>query len=359
MSFAFDIAGPADDAAIRALLARNPVPGRVVVSYEREPSYFDGVRATDPDAQVIVARERASGDVVAVACRSVRRLFVNGEAEDVGYLSQLRVDARFRGRWLVSGGFKFLRELHGDRRVERYLATITREGREARVLLVERPRRHFPRFDALADLATIAVAVGRRRRVPRSRYAIERAAGDALHEAAAFVDAYGRGRQFYPVTTAEALAVGDACFVARGDRGRVAGALRVWDQRAYKQAVVRGYAPLLGRVRPVYNAAMRVAGRPDLPAVGEPIRCAFAATVGAESEAAFAALLRRAYNHAAESGYDYLMVGLATADPYLRVAKSYPHVEYRSTLYDVHWNDTGGYRERIDARLPYVEIATL
>ena len=37
MTFRFDIAGPDDDAEIRALLARNPVPGRVVVSYEREP----------------------------------------------------------------------------------------------------------------------------------------------------------------------------------------------------------------------------------------------------------------------------------------------------------------------------------
>jgi len=356
MTFDLELAGPSDDESIRGLLARNPVPGRVVVSHEREPSYFDGCRATGEFTQVIVARDREAERIAAVACRSVRRLFVNGIPEDVGLLSQLRVDSAYRGRWLVSNGFAFLRTLHADRRARRYLATIMAEGRDARALLVERRRPHFPRFTPVAELATIAIAIGRERSMRRSRFEIvdERSRPSA---AAAYLAEHGPSRQFFPVPSAEALAVGDALFVARR-AGAVAGVLRLWDQRAFKQAVVRGYGPMLGRVRPVYNAAMRIAGRPRLPAIGEPIRLAYACSVLAEDFDALAALLRSAVNRAARAGCDYLTLGVTLDDPFVRLARSYPHIEVRSTLYDVRWDDDDPV-EPLDARLPYVEVATL
>jgi hypothetical protein len=223
-------------------------------------------------------------------------------------------------------------------------------------LLVDRPRRHFPRFEPLADLSTIAIALGRRRRTPRSRYVVAEAAPEELAQAAAFVEAVGPSRQFFPVTTERDLSAGDVLLIAR--RGvEIAGVLRLWDQSAFKQAVVRGYAPSLGRLLPLYNVAMRIVGRPGVPHVGEPIRMAYACTVCAENGDAFAALLRSATNRSARAGFDYLAVGLVAGDPHLRLARAYPHVEYRSTLYDVHWSDAE--REAIDGRLPYVEIATL
>src|SRR5688500_3317062 len=123
MSFHFHIAGPEDDAEIRALLARNPVPGRVVVSYEREPSYFLGCGTMGPFSQVVAARDEATGRLAAIACRTVRRRYVGGEPRDVGYLSQLRVDGRYRGRWLVPAGFRFLADLDVDGRADGYITT--------------------------------------------------------------------------------------------------------------------------------------------------------------------------------------------------------------------------------------------
>ena len=89
----FDLATRADDAGIRHLLATNPLPGRIRVRFEREPSYFDGC---DDGTQVLVARDGAR--VVGVACRSIRKLYINGVVEDIGYLGQLRVDGSSRRR---------------------------------------------------------------------------------------------------------------------------------------------------------------------------------------------------------------------------------------------------------------------
>src|SRR6516162_6075648 len=95
-----NFAGPADDAAIRLLMRRQPMPGRVTVTFEREPNFFPGCAVTGEDCQVLVARSDR-GEIVGVACRSERNVFVNGQERRLGYLGQLRVDQRFRGRWLV------------------------------------------------------------------------------------------------------------------------------------------------------------------------------------------------------------------------------------------------------------------
>src|SRR5688500_16082267 len=105
MTFHFDLATPDDDPAIRRLLATNPVPGHITLSYEREPDYFAGCGTMGHFWQVLVAREEETGRVVGLACRATRPLFVNGQVEEVGYLSQLRVDNAYRGRWLVAKGF--------------------------------------------------------------------------------------------------------------------------------------------------------------------------------------------------------------------------------------------------------------
>src|SRR5450432_4068328 len=90
-----------DDAGIRELLAGNPLPGRIALTYEREPDYFRGCATMGRDCQVLIARVGESGgELIGVACRAVRPAFINGREERLGYLGQLRVDPRHRGRWL-------------------------------------------------------------------------------------------------------------------------------------------------------------------------------------------------------------------------------------------------------------------
>jgi len=70
-------------------------------------------------------------------------------------------------------------------------------------------------------------------------------------------------------------------------------------------------------------------------------------------------LLRCVYTLAAERGYAYLMVGLSALDPLLQVASQYAHIPYYSRLYTVCWEDEVSFHEKLDQRVPYLEIAAL
>lgn len=367
--FIFALATAADDADIRRLLAENPVPGRVTVAYERSPDYFLGCGTMGPFHQVMAVRHRPTGELAAIACRAVRPLFVNGEREDVGYLGLLRVDRRFRGRWLVSGAFRFLAGMHRDGRVADYLTTIIEANREAEGVLVHRRRRHFPLYREVDRLHTLALLCRRPGAPQGPPGQVEWGSETRLPEIVAFLHRHGAARQFFPVwseadfrpgsPTTLGFRLEDLAMAVEGDR--LVGVMGLWDQSGYKQAVVRDYGGLLRWGRPLVDLVGRLRGARPLPRPGEQLRIAYAAftCVAEDDPAVFSSLLEALRRRAFDRGHDYLLLGLTDRDPLLPAARRYPHIPYPSRLYTVGWDARTSLNDRLDGRVCHVEIATL
>ncbi len=161
-----------------------------------------------------------------------------------------------------------------------------------------------------------------------------------------FLRREGRRRQFFPALTgadfgpgdgAVGPGPGDVVIARRG--GQIAGAGALWDQRALKQTVVRGYGGALRWLRPAYNLGARLLGAPaaPLPAPGSPLRSAYACflAVVEDDPLVCRAVLHTLLSLAAARGLAYVLLGLAEGDPLLDVGQRFPHVAYGSTLYTV------------------------
>src|SRR2546428_10079194 len=97
-----------DDAAIRRLLRANPMRGKVSLTFEREPDYFQSSGIADAEDQTIVAFDGEK--LVCMGRASVRRLYLNGHPRRVGYLSELRLDHSAQGRsGILQRGYQFFR----------------------------------------------------------------------------------------------------------------------------------------------------------------------------------------------------------------------------------------------------------
>src|SRR5215475_7247843 len=336
MPLQVELAAPADDPGIRGLCRSEAMPGAIVLRYEREPDFSLGCRVTGDEFQVLVAREAQSGEIAAVACRSTRQVFLNGAPRRLGYLGQLRVGRRFRGRWLVSRGFDMLRRLHEQDSVPAYLVSIVDGNEEAAGILVRKARPSFPSFQPVADLHTVAIFLDRK--VPSSDRDIFIASASFrdLKEIAAFLAVHGSRKQFFPVWTESSLSglaslglnLGDIRILRKNDEILAVGAL--WDQSGYKQTVVQSYVGWRKAAAAAYNLGSFCFGRPGLPKPGERLRSAYASllAVACDDCAIFAALLRDLYNRALDFGYAYFLVGLDARDPLLATAKKYRHVLY-------------------------------
>lgn len=283
MSFRLYLATREDEAEIRRLLRETPVPGGVTVAYEREPDFFLGCGVTGQSHQVVVARHDETGELAGVVCRAKRRVWVNGQREEVGYLSGMRVGERFRGLWLLPRGLKFLGDLDAEDNVSDHLCTITGENREARGLLVEKPRPGFPRFEEVGRLYTAVVPIRATLFSRKPPDGVRPAMPEDLPRIVAFLNERGREKQFFPLYEEKdfhgpatlGFRVEDF-FVLERD-GELSGVMGLWDQSAYKQTVVRSYAGALRWARPFYNLAASLTRRQPLPAPGEPLRSAYAA----------------------------------------------------------------------------------
>jgi hypothetical protein len=350
-----ELARPEDDAGIRALLQRQAMPGRVRMAYCREPAFSIGCGVTGTDVRVIVARSEEDGEIVGVACRSIRRVFLDGQEQRIGYLGHLRVDDRYRGRWLVSRGFSMIRRMDRDDPLPVYLASIVDGNAEATEVLVNKSRRSFPMFREAATYCTLAIRTRRERPRLSGPEALGPASPDQLAELVRFLRSEGARYQLATAWSGAALEELDGLGLTLDDiviarlGGRIVGAAALWDQTAYKQSVVRGYEGWLKLAAPV------------LPRAGAHIRSAYASllSVDRDDPLLFARLLRELHNRASARRFDYLLVGLDARDPLLMVARAYPHLRYPSRLYLGSWIEGDTTYDASDHRLARVDIATL
>lgn len=361
------LAEPGDERAIARLLRERPFDGAIRLSFECEPDTLAATAIYGPVHQTIVA-ERA-GRIVAMATRSERDVFVNGVARRMGYLCQLRVARGVTaGRDLLQGGFEFCRTLHEDGGVPAYLLSIVEDNRPARRLLTSRRIRGAPVMVPVAPLVTFAIPTYRAaapRGVP-SRIELGRA--DLAGEISECLHRCGRRHQFAPAWTAEdlcspvrtpGLRIED--FLVLRENGRVTACAARWDQRAFRQTVVRGYAPWLSRVRSVANLAARAGWTPHLPAPGAALPFAYLSHVAFEGEAAGSmVLIERALAEARRDGLDFLVLGAAAHGPLAHaVAARFRHRRYVSHLYLAYWSDGEAFAGQVDDRVAAPEVAVL
>ena len=62
--YQFELAHPADDRELRRILAATPMPGKVSVTFRREPSFYDAAAIDGSFRQVIVCRHNESQQII-------------------------------------------------------------------------------------------------------------------------------------------------------------------------------------------------------------------------------------------------------------------------------------------------------
>jgi hypothetical protein len=343
--------------------------GELSISLEREPDFFAAAAVEGPRHHTVVARDTDSGRIVGLGSRSARRCYLNGRRTWLPYLGALRVDRAWRGnlRSMVQA-YDFCRSLQAPDETPFCLTSIVADNRRARRLL-EAGLPGMPVYRRAADMVTLAVPV-RGRGSSSADARVESGDPSSLGEVEKLLADFGRRRQFHPVWTradlvsrelTPGLEAGDFFFVM--ERGRAVACAALWDQREFKQAVVRGYSRRIAALRPLANLAAPLLALPRIPPVGGQVQSAFLSHLAVEEgrEELLPALVAAARSAARRRGIECLLLGVAADGPlHSAVRGAFPARAYRSVLYLVHWDDEGAAAVGgLDDRVTHVEVATL
>lgn len=279
--YRFELAGPADDAAVRRLLARNPLPGPVVVGFRREPSFSAAAAVEGAFRQTIICRDVTTGDVIGVGTRSIRDRIHHGSPLPIGYLGSLRLDRSHRGTGLVARGFRFLRELDRDGRAAAYFTSVA-DGNETAARTLLGGRAGLPMYRRVATWLTRIVPLAGCRGLSGD-CEVRSARVEDLPAIVQFLNTVGPRRDLFAVAhgtdfeaggTFRGLRVEDIQLAVRA--GRIVGTCGFWDQTAFRQIVIERYPWRLRWLRPVLDATAAWRRMPRLPRPGAPLACVFA-----------------------------------------------------------------------------------
>lgn len=353
----YALATPVDDVAIRRLLRSNPMRGTISLSFEREPDYFRGAQLAGAADQTIVAYDRDR--LVCMGRCTIRQCWLDGKIRRVGYLGELRLDASAATRVdILRAGYRFFHELQRRDPPDFQFTSIAADNLRARRLL-ECGLRGFPRYTFMADFVTVVIQTKDRhplshllqqrgrtllqRRVKDNPPCLQSATADEIVE---FLNRKGRCTNLAAVWTPERL-LGLSSHGLPLDRirvqrvgGRIVACAALWDQRSFRQTVIRDYSPVLRWTRPLYNVAATWLRQPRLPPPNATLSHGLVSplALAASGEAMLPDFLRALVALAAQVGLEYVTLGFAADDPRLElVRKNFASRSYPSRLYRVTW----------------------
>lgn len=368
----FALAAEADDAAIRQLLRDNPMRGEISLSFEREPNYFLGASVAGSEDQTMLAFEGER--LLCMGRCSIRRRYINGVIRRVGYLAELRLDASAQGRFdILRDGYQFLRELHRDSSPDAYFASIAADNHRA-IRLFERGLRGLPAYRFLTEFVTLLIPVPRKsstriqQKMHSSGLSVEKGAEGNLLELADFLNIQARQHHLAAHWTPENLrslathGLPLDKFLLLRESGKIVACVALWDQRGFRQTVIREYGRMTRIVRPAVNLTAKFLNTPHLPKLGAVLAQAFLSPLAIDpgSEALLPDLITLCAPAARQCGIEFLTLGLAANDSRLPMLKRHFNSRvYQSRLYRVAWPDSPAISQDFDPTHCLPEVALL
>ena len=365
--YRFQLADHNDDQELRQRMAEDWMPGKITLSFRREPDYFMGNRVQGEQVQVIKCTDEQKSRIIGLGCRALRNVWINGKPQRTGYLADLRAHPDYRNGTLLARGYKYLRQLHEADPVPLYYTMIL-EGNETARRILTSQRATLPAYQPMGRFLTPAIHLD----LPKPELTmpgitIRRATPDQLPAVLRFIQAQYARKQLAPAWTAgdlenaryAGLAVDDIYLAMCGEE--LIGTLGAWDQGGFRQTCVERYSPMLKMLRPLYNAAAHFTPLKALPKEGATIPSFYLSCIAIKNDdpEVFRLLLRQLYREKRAGPWHYFIGGLHERDPLLNVLLEYRHIATAGRLYVVHYPEDISHYLQLDGRIPHVEIGSI
>jgi hypothetical protein len=355
-----------DDAGIRQLLRQQAVGGAVRIATCREPRLQDSLDVEGDRQTVLVGEHLPTEQIIGCGCRTVRKLWIDGQVRRVGYMGLLRRDPTLMGHVrLFRDGVAICQAERMEDELDFDLTSLVSDNHSARRILAS-GLRQLPTYAMYAELDSM-IFTSRRILGLREKtdVVIRTGTPELLPEIADFLGEEHSQYQFAPYWSAQMLKcptqarnLKPSDFVLAYRDQKLAGVMAVWDQRGYKQSVIDSYSPQFARWRWAMNLAAKVAGRPTFPAAGQTLNLAFIShwAVADNDTQVIKQLIRHVRHQAKQRQIELLLMTVACDRPdYLIFKRMIKGVSYFSQLYLVYEGDAPDLEERST----YVEAALL
>jgi hypothetical protein len=365
------------DELIRRLLRENPIPGEVSFSFEHEPSYLKVTHGLGDD-RTILALE--NNKLLCMGRCITRHHYINGKSRRVGYLGELRLDSSVQGRFdILRRGYKFFGELHKLNPLDFYFTSISEDNQRS-IRFLERKLPGMPHYEFLTNLSTFLIPVPKSRlslarisnrlkkRLASHKLRAEQGKSSQTEQVMNFLNHFAKRHQLTSQWNHEdflrlsslGLQMEDFQMIFAGPK--LVACCALWDQRSFKQTVIRDYGKKTRVVKPWFDLLSKAIGVPGLPAIGSALSFACLSPLAMEvvDKELFFSLVESCLLRAARRNLEFIVVSLPNNAPYQGLlAQKISVWEYKTRIYGVQWENHEIDPDRLDPRPFFPEVAFL
>jgi hypothetical protein len=289
----------ADDAALRRLFSSITMEADLSLRVDREPDFFALYELQGASACEAWTGE-IDGELMGLGTLMARDGYVDGEVRRIGYLGDLRLDPRVRGREILATLYGPVLDDFAARHGVDVFYTVVIASNTRAVAALTGPKAAslgIPTYHLLQKFRIRALQTVAARRPPRAlrrRWSAGTATDADIPEIAALLDRDARTRLFGVPMDAQrlrddlahwpGLTIEDVVVVRDARDDRIVGCLAPWDATPAKQTVVTAYRGSMRWVKRGYGIAARALRAPGLPAPGRALRYSYATHQAVEGD---------------------------------------------------------------------------
>ncbi len=314
-----------DDEALKKLLSENSMDSWVNLSLERNPSYFDA-HGLMGESHTMIAYDTHEDKCVGMYSCTYMNLHVNAEEQNTAYLGELRVDEKYRNKIRVLRyGYKSLEKLLPMQKdAPIYITSIASENTKARRVL-EANLNGMPTYRPLAEMSTLIFSTQFSCKSKKSRAA-------SLEDIPSLVSFYNHKAKSYHFSPclSEAWLNGlspeigldiNDFYIRENADGEIEACFALWDQRRFKQSVIKSYRAPLSWLRPLYNVFARLTQRVELPKENSMLEQVYISFFACGKSGLFVGCLKEAASLAKAKGASSCVLGLSSQHNSLALLK--------------------------------------
>jgi hypothetical protein len=344
----YRIANQGDNEILKSILRQTPMISWVTLCTQHEPCYFASANMFGHRETILAYKDDTSAKTVGMGSYVKTAVHINGNMVTAGYLGELRVLPAFRNKpGIIRNAFKSLKKLAGTLAEDAHWFTSIATQNTVAKRLLEVNLKGMPVYRPQGELVTMALSA----RAGKFSNIMQRAQVVDIPALAEFYNRQARQFQYSPVLSEQwlrnldggnGLRLQDFWLLKDGESIRACFA--VWDQRKFKQTVVRGYRFPLNIVCRLHNLLPNLSRRVRLPRVGEQINYVFIAFLAIDKSVQIRcrAIIESALALIKSVNVDIAMLGLSSHNPIFKQLDAYPKKTYHSCIESVTWPDQPG-----------------
>ena len=146
-------ANASDEERLKILYSQKSRDGAIQINLDRWPNFIDALKVEGYENGIFAVEDTYNGRIAGAGIRNIRKCFINGEVENIGYLSGLRVGEVYRKSRAMAMIFIKLRELYVKSECNGYLCSIFSNNKTA-IKVLTSGKAGMPTFKAIGSYTT-------------------------------------------------------------------------------------------------------------------------------------------------------------------------------------------------------------